>query len=167
VGCGLLAGARPGGDTETEQSFDWDVYSQVYESLGESAVGSVQDLTDAWEWDALMFLPIAPPAPDLPIDVGKNRTVLLIEKNFPRKVLDQLVPVQREAGGRPYIAYPVSVREDIVSRERVVRTADGAELARVKPPKDWDPHFCIREQLDVLDRSGLLSLADDSYVSRG
>jgi len=127
--------------------FDWEAFNRLYNSMEATAVSTSAGLFKQYGRDVDNRLPLAPPDPRLPIHVGLNRSTFLNVDRFPRRLLDRLVPVEREINGRIYIAYPVTVREDSKSRERILAAADGRTIAKMAALKGYDPYWLAREKL--------------------
>jgi len=128
------------------------------------SVGSIDELIERWGLDVQTMLPIAPPSPGLPVEVGENRSILLTANTLPAEVLKKLVPMERDAGGRPYVAYPVHVFEDERTRDRIAFSADGTEIMRVEAPEDYDPFWLIRDRIDALTDGKTADSNDDAHI---
>jgi len=151
--------------TETTEATSYlERCGQILDTFRADSLRSIDELIERWELDVLTNLPIAPPSPDVPIEVGKSRTVLFTPDTFPAEFLEKLIPMERDAGGRPYVAYPVCVVEDGRTRARIVFTANGTEIMRVKAPENYDPFWLIRDRIDALTDGKTTRAGDDAYV---
>lgn len=155
IGCGvLLAAALSQEEVVPEVTFDTERYAEVLAGYEQNEVVSIKELVAEYEIDQLI-LPIAPPAADYMVHVGRERTRLFTPTNFPTAFVEGLIPVLRSAAGRDYVAYPVTIKECPIYRDRIVyageEVADKRIIARIPAPNAYDPYWLLNSGFGGLD----------------
>lgn len=119
----------------SQPGFDW----RLYNTLLAEAVETAAELADDFNEAQANFLRIMPPGQSLlqplglrPFTQGMFPTAALTRKDL--EILDGVA------------TYPVTVHEDPKTRERVISSRAGRELARVAAPEGYDPWFILAEQ---------------------
>lgn len=151
----VVAGSQ---EFEISESSDfWNGVAELYERLATDQITGIDDLILEYEWDQASILPIAPPSPDAPLLVGRDRIRLFLPSGFPEDFIKGLVPTQDE--NEDYVFYRVSVSEDPLTRNRMISASDGSVLAVVSAPFDYDPWWYLREYYGLY--------GEDSYSVAG
>ena len=120
---------------------------------GESEIRDLNDLISDFERNQFQWMPVAPPGIDFfGWTQGTEANPMLFNPaKFPEGFVSGLVPV--DCGG--YVIYPVTVLEDMTTREIVFVNVEGKEIAAVPPPSHYDPRWTVLLLYPNLYSSGM------------
>ena len=123
----------------------------LYKRIKQHEVANLDELARDFEWQQLQLMPVAPP------DAGFRWTqpsepnpFPFDPKGFPKEFLAGLVPTVRDG----VTVYPVVVREDPKTRERVFLSATGAVIQMLPPPLDYDSKWCLLDMYPDMSSRG-------------
>lgn len=136
-------------DTQVEDLFNHALYNHyiAYQVHG------VNEIVEDYEWQQVMYLPIALPDPDF-IHVQSGGILAFDPNAFPDDFLKGLIPVQEGA----ITMYPITVYEDPQNRERVILNARDEKIGGQYSPWSYDPQWFVKE------RYPNLSAMDSDYA---
>lgn len=125
------------GEIDIEKTFD----SALYEYYIDNGLFTDAELLADFNYAQTQWMPLVLPCMKA---FTQNVGITYFEtEGFLDEFLEGLLPVEIEGGA---VVYPVIVREDPETRERIFSNIDGKEIGVADPPKDYDWRWYLLEQ---------------------
>lgn len=136
---------NPDGTLDAKATFD----EELYKNYLTSGIYTDAELVDRFDELQAQWLPLVPPHLEC---LRQHAGITYFEPTgFPKRFLNGLRGITIAGGA---VVYPVLIREDIRTRNRIFRNIDGKEIGRADPPEDYDPHWYLLEiHPDIYQRS--------------